>query len=406
LPSVFFSYSHADERLRDQLEKQLSLLKRQGVIETWHDRRIVAGHEIDRAIGEHVDKDDIILLLVSADFLASDYCYDIEMTRAMERHAAGEAIVIPVILRACDWHGAPFGKLNATPPDGKPITQWPDIDEAFLHVAKAVRKAAETLGKSNKATSPPPSMMLGASVDEFISMKEAATRTYEALRASGAWDMVPKDPHTIEDPLGWCATYLALRKMPIYGKPPPSRVRELIDPYDLQRRYNFEKSATELHAALSKTNPRFIDLEVKVTDLEAALKGVYDEYKIPPREESAALRLLIRDAAQRAARELDATEMGLFLRKNFQDPEKRLNYLIGSFLVAGLDFVGAQASWENPRTLENSGQLQPITGTSDLRQGWQDSEVIYKDVTISVSELLRYMSMVKSAPADVFGRLL
>ena len=64
------------------------------------------------------------------------------MKRAMERHHAGEAVVIPVILRACDWHDAPFGKLRATPRDGKPVTQWPDIDEAFLQVAKAVRQAA------------------------------------------------------------------------------------------------------------------------------------------------------------------------------------------------------------------------------------------------------------------------
>jgi hypothetical protein len=142
LPNVFFSYSHVDEDLRDQLEKQLSMLKRQGVIDTWHDRRIGAGEEIDRAIDDHINSDDIILLLVSPDFIASDYCYDIEMNRAMERHAAGAAAVIPVILRACDWHHAPFGKLLATPRDGKPVTQWPDRDEAFLQVAQAVRKAA------------------------------------------------------------------------------------------------------------------------------------------------------------------------------------------------------------------------------------------------------------------------
>lgn len=98
LPNVFFSYCHADEALRDQLEKQLSMLKRQGVIETWHDRRIGAGQEIDAAIDDHINSDEIILLLVSPDFIASDYCYNIEMTRAMERHGAGEAIVIPVIL--------------------------------------------------------------------------------------------------------------------------------------------------------------------------------------------------------------------------------------------------------------------------------------------------------------------
>lgn len=123
------------------------MLKRQGVIGTWHDRRIGAGQDFGRAINEHVNHDEIILLLVSSDFIASDYCYEIEMKRAMERHDAGEAIVIPVILRACDWHHAPFGKLNATPRDGKPITQWTDIDEAFLQVAKAVREAAERLSE-------------------------------------------------------------------------------------------------------------------------------------------------------------------------------------------------------------------------------------------------------------------
>lgn len=142
MPSVFFSYSHADEALRDQIEKQLAMLKRQGVIETWHDRRIGAGENIHTSIDDHINTDDIILLLVSSDFLASDYCYDIEMQRAMERHETGEAIVIPVILRACDWHSAPFGKLNAVPRDGKPITQWTDIDDAMLQVAKAVREAS------------------------------------------------------------------------------------------------------------------------------------------------------------------------------------------------------------------------------------------------------------------------
>jgi hypothetical protein len=143
MTSVFFSYSHADEALRDQLEKQLSLLKRQGVIETWHDRRIGAGQDFAREIDQHIETDNIILLLVSADFLASDYCYEKEMLRAMERHEAGEAVVIPIILRACDWHGAPFGKLNATPPDGRPVTQFPDRDQALLEVTRAIRAAAE-----------------------------------------------------------------------------------------------------------------------------------------------------------------------------------------------------------------------------------------------------------------------
>lgn len=171
MPSVFFSYSHADERLRDQLEKQLAMLKRQGVIETWHDRRIPAGQDIDRAIDDHVNSDEIILLLVSADFLASDYCYEIEMARAMQRHEAGEAVVIPVILRACDWHHAPFGKLNATPRDGKPITQWPDIDEAFLQVAQAVRAAAMSF--------------LGAAEPTSVRREQTVLHTRQRLQAIG-----------------------------------------------------------------------------------------------------------------------------------------------------------------------------------------------------------------------------
>ena len=144
--TVFFSYSHADEALRDQLEKQLTILQRQGIIELWHDRRIGAGEEWAQAIDTHVECDDIILLLVSPDFLASDYCYDREMRRAVERHDAGSAIVIPVILRPCDWHATPFGRLQATPTDGKPVTSFPDRDQAMLEVARAVRAGADRLG--------------------------------------------------------------------------------------------------------------------------------------------------------------------------------------------------------------------------------------------------------------------
>ncbi|WP_438768075.1 toll/interleukin-1 receptor domain-containing protein [Kushneria sp. TE3] len=140
MPSIFFSYSHADEAMRDQLEKHLSVLKRQGVIDTWHDRQIDAGQELDGRISDHVENDDIILLLVSPDFLNSDYCYDVEMSRAMRRHELGEAVVIPVILRPCSWSGAPFGKIMATPKDGLPISRWPDQDEAFLDVTNSITR--------------------------------------------------------------------------------------------------------------------------------------------------------------------------------------------------------------------------------------------------------------------------
>ena len=139
---VFFSYSHADEELRNELEKHLAGLLRQGVITTWHDRRIGPGENLHGQIDDQLNTADIILLLVSADFLASDYCYDVEMMRAMERHERGDACVIPIILRPCDWHGAPFGALMAVPPDGKPVVRHATLDDGFLEVAKAIRQVA------------------------------------------------------------------------------------------------------------------------------------------------------------------------------------------------------------------------------------------------------------------------
>lgn len=152
MASVFMSYSHTDEALRDELEKHLAGLRRQGVITTWHDRRIGPGEELHGQISAQLDGADIILLLVSADFINSDYCYDIEMKRAMERHEQGRARVIPVILRPCDWKGAPFGKLMAVPTDAKPVVKHAMLDEGFVEVAQAVRQAAESLGSPRART--------------------------------------------------------------------------------------------------------------------------------------------------------------------------------------------------------------------------------------------------------------
>ena len=158
MATVFFSYSHKDEALRDQLETHLSMLKRQGFIETWHDRRITAGEPLDAAINGNLERADVVLLLVSPDFLASDYCYDKEMKRALARHEASQCTVIPVILRPCDWYDAPFGGLLAAPKDGKPITQWPDLDAAFLDVTQAIKRALKARGASrdtNPKAEPP-----------------------------------------------------------------------------------------------------------------------------------------------------------------------------------------------------------------------------------------------------------
>lgn len=140
---LFVSYSHKDEVLRDALETHLSLLKSQGVIQVWYDRKIGAGAEFAASIDENLADSQIILLLISPDFLASTYCWGVEMKQAMEMHEKKTARVIPVILRACDWRTAPFGKLLAAPKDGKPIKSWPDLDEALYDVARQIRAVVE-----------------------------------------------------------------------------------------------------------------------------------------------------------------------------------------------------------------------------------------------------------------------
>ncbi|MEW8059446.1 MAG: toll/interleukin-1 receptor domain-containing protein [Candidatus Thiodiazotropha endolucinida] len=143
---VFFSYSHRDEELRDEVEAALSPLRRQGFITAWHDRRISPGTDFDNKIGNNLEHADIILLLVSNYFINSDYIYGKELERAMQRHEHGEARVIPIILRHADWQDLPFGKLLALPPDGRPITAYPDIHEALALISRELRKTLSDLG--------------------------------------------------------------------------------------------------------------------------------------------------------------------------------------------------------------------------------------------------------------------
>ncbi|MEH2169321.1 MAG: toll/interleukin-1 receptor domain-containing protein [Nostoc sp.] len=142
---VFYSYAHEDEKLRDKLENHLTLLRRQGVITEWHDRKIGAGKEWHNEIDTHLDSSQIILLLISANFIASDYCWDVEVKRAMERHEAKEARVIPIILDSVDWKSAPFGRLQALPKSGKPVKKWGNHNDAFLSVAEGIRLVTKEL---------------------------------------------------------------------------------------------------------------------------------------------------------------------------------------------------------------------------------------------------------------------
>jgi hypothetical protein len=149
---VFVSYSHSDEALRDRLAKHLKPLEREGHIFPWHDRKILAGSEFDDEIMTELESAQIILLLISSDFMSSDYCVGREMKRAMERHEERSARVIPIILRPVDWHRSPFGKLRASPKDGKPVTSWADADEAFLDIVQGIRILVYSLNSATAKT--------------------------------------------------------------------------------------------------------------------------------------------------------------------------------------------------------------------------------------------------------------
>jgi internalin A len=147
---LFYSYSHKDETLRNELETHLKLLQRQELLETWHDRKIEAGEEWKQKIDDNLERADIILLLVSADFIASDYCYEKEMRRALERHAQGEARVIPVIVRDVNWRIAPFAKLQALPKEGRAVTLWENKDTAWRDVSEGIERVVEEMRKKER----------------------------------------------------------------------------------------------------------------------------------------------------------------------------------------------------------------------------------------------------------------
>ena len=136
---LFYSYSHKDTRLCELLETHLKALQRSGLIRSWYDRKIDPGAEWSEQIQRAMERAGIILLLISPDFMASDYCYEIELPFAMKRHQSGEAVVIPILLRPVAYQDAPFGTLQMLPKGARPIIVWGRRDEAFNDVAAAIR---------------------------------------------------------------------------------------------------------------------------------------------------------------------------------------------------------------------------------------------------------------------------
>lgn len=184
---VFFSYSHQDDQHRIRLEKALKLMERQGLIDTWTDRKLLPGDRWEEGIEQELERADLILFLVSDDFIASDFIWSREMTRALEREKAGEARVVPVIVRPCDWHSAPFGKLQAVPKDGLAVTHssWGSEDEAWTDVAQRLRAMVEELGTTAAAKPTGRAAPAGVDVTRYLEYLESKN-SYVEIRGMGA----------------------------------------------------------------------------------------------------------------------------------------------------------------------------------------------------------------------------
>jgi hypothetical protein len=157
MTTVFYSYAVEDEQFRKRIESCLVMLRREGKISEWHFRKITPGEKWRGVIDERLNAAGLILLLVSPAFLDSDYCYDVEMKRALQRHSSGEAVVIPIILRPCEWNATPIKELQALPENGKAVTKWGRRDDAYLNIAKGIRAAVDKLATREELTLQQPS---------------------------------------------------------------------------------------------------------------------------------------------------------------------------------------------------------------------------------------------------------
>jgi len=148
---IFISYAHEDEDLKKELDKYLKVLKRSSKVQVWNDRELIAGQEWDQMIMSELNKANIILLLISVDFNASDFIWDKELASAMKRHEEGTAHVVPIILRRCEWRNMPYAKLQALPRNATPVTEYADRDAAFTEIAIGIEKLVDHVNAKIKS---------------------------------------------------------------------------------------------------------------------------------------------------------------------------------------------------------------------------------------------------------------
>jgi len=144
---IFISYSHKDENYLDDFQTHLSTLKRKELIEVWTDKGITPGQEWDSQIKGNLETADIIIFLVSPDFIASDYIHDIEIEKAIEKYKRGENVIIPIVIRTCDFGSLEIAKFQALPKGAKPVSTWADKDEVWSDVVNQLKLVVQNVAK-------------------------------------------------------------------------------------------------------------------------------------------------------------------------------------------------------------------------------------------------------------------
>ena len=141
---AFISYSHKDSEYLERLKVHLANMKRQNLITEWTDNEIHAGDSIDEDVLRKLNNSEVFIALLSPDYLASKYAYEIEFKKAQELQENGSLIIVPIIVEPCDWQKTPFGVLKALPKDGKAISEWTNENNAFLNVIDELRRLIES----------------------------------------------------------------------------------------------------------------------------------------------------------------------------------------------------------------------------------------------------------------------
>lgn len=284
---VFISYSHKDEALRDSLATHLSNLQWQGIISSWYDRQLVAGMEWDDKIKTELDSADIILLLISPDFIASRYCRDVEIPMALQRHEARQAYVVPVILRPFDWFDAPFAKLQAFPKDAKPVTTWSNQDEAFVSVTQGIRTAAKLMLDYRKQE-----------VEQKQLVRAQYLQKVEEVLSDGVISIVERDTlDELRETLG--LTSEEAKEVETHAYEPFSRYEESLNKYKQTLTRLIEKGYYPFSEEIEKDlENRQRDLGLKPEDAIRVSKPILDQAELDHQAKKKGEVSLIKQPAQ------------------------------------------------------------------------------------------------------------